>query len=75
MGVVRLAEIVEAMLNYIIIHFKSKITPLAIELELSQGIICRSFQVLEVGIISKNILDFQISGPSVLIMLVLGNDV
>ena len=73
MGVARWDTILEAAQHYIVIRLKSKIPPLSIVLGFNQGEMFRSCQVLEVVIIVKIRLDFQITCPSILIMLVLGN--
>ena len=73
MGVSRWYEIVTATQHYIVIRLKSKIPPLSIFLWFTQGAIFRSRQVLEIFIIVKLRLDFQITGPSIRRMLVHGD--
>ena len=67
--------IFEALRFYITIRLYSNITPLTILLGFAQGVIFQSCQVLEEGIILRMRLDFQITGPSILVMLVLGDAV
>ena len=73
MGVARWDTILEAAQHYIVIRLKSKIPPLSTVLGFNQGEMFRSCQVLEVVIIVKIRLNFQIKGPYIRRMLVFGD--
>ena len=65
-----MSNIDENLLHYIIICLKRNIPPIITVIGFDKGSVRQSYQVLEVGVILKMRLNFQIIGPSIIRTLV-----